>query len=57
MGYMEISDLDEQTHLPPTEDWVLVAVDYNILNSSQIFRYFPAQVMAELGTEPAGVEK
>lgn len=37
-GYLEISDLDERHHRPP-EGWELLTVDYNIINSSQIFRY------------------
>lgn len=43
LGYMEISDSDARQHRPP-EGWTLSKVDYNVLNSSQIFRYEPVSV-------------
>jgi hypothetical protein len=40
---MEISDADERHHRPPP-GWKLERVDYNVFNSSQIFRYVPVKV-------------
>ena len=40
LGYLEIYDGDQRFHRPP-EGWELHTIHYNILNSSQIFRYIP----------------
>ena len=47
-GYMEIADADERFHHPPA-GWTLESIQYNVLNSSQIFRYVP-MVTADLVT-------
>lgn len=41
VGYMEISNADERFHRPPP-GWTLVSINYNIFDSSEIFRYIKA---------------